>query len=287
MISVKEIYDKDTGRRIRSFIFNPPWSCIAHWHNDVELVYVMSNSLTIAVNNDLIILNEGELLLIPPKVSHSYLPQSKDFTIFLTVTSPSVIQAIGLSEKESDFYKRLISTIDVYSFPKGSDQDSRMRHKLEATMSNMAKEFTDRSIGYQMALESLLLRIFLIMIRKMDVRTIPNSMIIKTHTSKFLDSVFEYVEAHFNEKIKLEDIIKIVNLNKSYFCRVFKESMGVSFVKYVNCYRLNKAEWMLLVTDMLVSDISRSVGFASLDNFNRLFKKHYGFSPSQFRKKNS
>ena len=87
------------------------------------------------------------------------------------------------------------------------------------------------------------------------------------------------------EKITIEDISKEVHLSQSHFMKYFKNTMGISFIDYLNEYRLTMASRLLLSSDSLILDIAAEVGFDNLSYFNRLFKKRFQQSPRDYRKR--
>jgi AraC-like DNA-binding protein len=66
--------------------------------------------------------------------------------------------------------------------------------------------------------------------------------------------------------------------------KYFKQTMGVSFTSYLNTYRLTMAARLLLQSDDTVLSIATEVGFDNLSYFNRVFKKQYHTTPSEFRR---
>jgi len=76
---------------------------------------------------------------------------------------------------------------------------------------------------------------------------------------------------------------KLCFYSKSYFMKFFKESMGISFIAYLNNYRLEIAARMLQATDDNILDISSACGFDNLSYFNRSFKAMYKQTPTEFR----
>ena len=79
--------------------------------------------------------------------------------------------------------------------------------------------------------------------------------------------------------IAIEDIANYCFTAKSYFMKFFKETMGVSFIQYLNDYRLEIAAELLTTTTDNILDIAFATGFNNISYFNRCFKKKYGVSP--------
>ncbi|WP_159471820.1 AraC family transcriptional regulator [Dyadobacter sp. 3J3] len=99
-----------------------------------------------------------------------------------------------------------------------------------------------------------------------------------------MDSIYKYVETHFDQKPDVNFIAEQVNLTTAAFCRFFKKNVKMTFTDFVNQYRINQAKNYLL-QDKTVSETCFVVGFESLSYFNKLFKKVEGENPSEFKKR--
>ena len=97
--------------------------------------------------------------------------------------------------------------------------------------------------------------------------------------------VKDYISAHYIEDIRLEQMSKLANMSPTAFSRYFKLRTGKTLAEYIVDVRLGHASRMLIDTNEPVSQICFSCGFNTLTNFNRLFKKRKGFSPTEFREK--
>jgi len=93
----------------------------------------------------------------------------------------------------------------------------------------------------------------------------------------------KYIEEHADEDFSLTKIAKIVNMNANYLSENFKQVTGLNFVEYVARARFEKACSLLHDGDLRISDIAFAAGFQSLSQFNRVFKRLAGKSPTQFR----
>jgi AraC-like DNA-binding protein/ligand-binding sensor protein len=93
----------------------------------------------------------------------------------------------------------------------------------------------------------------------------------------------EYIETHKTEELSLGDVARATGASLSHFCKVFHKSTGLRFRDYVARVRLEDARNRLLNPNLRVSEIAYDVGFQSLTQFNRTFKRVFGQSPSEFR----
>ncbi len=92
-----------------------------------------------------------------------------------------------------------------------------------------------------------------------------------------------YIEGHAEEDLSLAVVARVVNVSASYFSQKFKQSTGMNFVEYVSRTRVEKARNLLQNPHLRISEIAFAVGFQSLSQFNRTFKKLTGQSPSSNR----
>ncbi len=92
-----------------------------------------------------------------------------------------------------------------------------------------------------------------------------------------------FIHAHSSEELSLRKVAKAANTSANYFSEKFKEATGMNFVQYVARARFEKAAAMLRDPNLRVSEIGFAVGFQSLSQFNRVFKKLSGKSPSEYR----
>ena len=92
-----------------------------------------------------------------------------------------------------------------------------------------------------------------------------------------------FVTCNAYRNISLDDVVRHVGMNKSAFCTFFKQSIGKTFITYLNEYRIELACQLLKQENISISEICYHVGFTDIPYFNRVFKKHKGCSPSQYR----
>ena len=104
------------------------------------------------------------------------------------------------------------------------------------------------------------------------------------HGNRTIRELISYVNEHYTEKLSLEDAADYVGFSREYFCRFFKQHMGLTFLRYLNEVRISHAGRLLSSTDLSISEIMNTCGFTNQTIFNRLFKEIYGMTPRQARK---
>ncbi|UOB16741.1 helix-turn-helix domain-containing protein [Abyssalbus ytuae] len=95
--------------------------------------------------------------------------------------------------------------------------------------------------------------------------------------------IYEYVHDNFQNKISLSQAAELVNMSTVSFNRFIKKRTGKTFIDYVNDVRIGFAARWLIEKDLSISEIAYKSGFNNIANFNRIFKKNKGCTPSKFR----
>ena len=97
--------------------------------------------------------------------------------------------------------------------------------------------------------------------------------------------VIQKMNTEYQIDYTLEDYARMCNMSKFHFLRVFKSITGVSPLEYKNIIRFNHVKEQLQDTNIPISEISRNAGYTSSSYFCDAFKKKFGISPSQYRKR--
>ncbi|RUS46614.1 AraC family transcriptional regulator [Cohnella sp. AR92] len=98
-----------------------------------------------------------------------------------------------------------------------------------------------------------------------------------------INAVIRYIDEHLADNITVDELSKLIFLHPNYFIVFFKSMMGCSPIQYVNLRRMEMARSMLLQPECNVSDVAGRIGM-KIYYFSRMFKKHTGMTPSQYRK---
>jgi AraC-like DNA-binding protein len=93
----------------------------------------------------------------------------------------------------------------------------------------------------------------------------------------------QYINAHLDERITLDEVAAYVCVSPFYFCKIFKQATGMTLTEYVNRRRIEWAKRKLLNPHARVTEVAFDVGYQSLSQFNRSFLRYAGESPTKFR----
>ena len=95
--------------------------------------------------------------------------------------------------------------------------------------------------------------------------------------------IHRYIAEHYSDIISMQDVAHAMNYSDTHFCRLFKQCFNVNFSVYLNDYRVGQAKRLLTSTNLTVKDVGFSCGYRDTSYFIRVFKRHTGMTPSDYR----
>ena len=105
-----------------------------------------------------------------------------------------------------------------------------------------------------------------------------------SRTKKYSEAFLLYVgNNYYREDLTIEEIAKSMYLHPAYFSQVIKEELGLTALKYLNLYRMNKASQLLKTTELSVEQIAGAVGYQNRHSFTRAFKNRFQSSPTRYK----
>lgn len=187
-----------------------------------------------------------------------------------------------MAGKQQADLQKVLSDLQPVSPQWKSETEASVRHLLEG----MNQEIEQRSLGYHVALKAQLFQLLTLLIRDIPKRTRSSEKMNKLATKDVLeklDDIFSYVEANYQEVLTLQDIAAVSGYSSFYFTKFFKKNTGKTFLSFLNDYRIDKAKWLLINSDLPVSEIITQTGFESDKTFYRLFKRSMKMAPLEYR----
>ncbi len=106
-------------------------------------------------------------------------------------------------------------------------------------------------------------------------------------SSTYIRSAIDYINSHLNEQIHLRDLSEYLGISDKYLSALFKKETGMTIVTYIEERQMENACQMLCYSDLTYAEIADSLAYCSQSYFSKIFKKHYGMTPMQYRMKYS
>lgn len=109
-----------------------------------------------------------------------------------------------------------------------------------------------------------------------------SEMLADNNLTKFI-KVFDYIDSHIDETIRIQDLANLMYMSKVYFSNLFKKSFGISLQQYIIQKKLDRSRILLTNNTLSIADIAEKLNFYDASAFTTFFKKHTGASPKEFR----
>ena len=235
-----------------------------HWHEHIEILYVLSGEGKFFCNAKASDAQSGETVFINSGELHSF-AADKVTEYICIIINPSLFSYVNYGNvilkskipKDSVVTKCISRIYDEYE--KG-DSCSNLIIMGETCllMAHLVKNYTEKQLS-RYEYDTRIARL------------------------KKVNMILDYIHEHYSEPITTSMLARINHFSESHMCRIFKDAVGVTVTDYINGYRTDKAAMLLKNTNESVSDIAESVGFDNLNYFDRVFKKYKGLPPKEYR----
>lgn len=249
-----------------------------HSHDFPEIAVILDGTGEFCVDGSTLPVKKGDLLLFNPGVMHQsrHISDSHQAAEFYTAFT-------NLRFRDMDENQNCFPGKPVLLHPK-----EKVFLQISRLAEAMMVEACHTELGRYFMLKSYLTQLILLLYREQtgSASAAGTGYYFESNNKKYIvEQVVDYFERHFSEKISLDQIARNMYLSPFYISRLFKNEVGDTPINYLISLRMKEAEQLLLAQpDASVQDIAKSVGYEDAYHFSKVFKKHFGISPSNFRK---
>ena len=254
-----------------------PW----HWHDELEAAIVESGSCLFKTSTEEILMKEGEAVFLNANVLHMCVPGNEDHSVLRSIVfSPFLVGG----ERGSIFWEKYLNPLChepgfrvIHLTGKEAWQKEVVRHVLCAWE---ACAYEPNS--YEITLRNEL-SLFIALIRENIHESRGASFSSDSRYESRIKQMLSFIHNHYSENINTSAIAASANVSESETLRCFKRTLGITPIRYLLTYRLEKAESLLLTTELMVSEVGERCGFQEMSYFAKAFRKQYGCSPKEYR----
>lgn len=256
---------------------NSGFSFLAHWHTDVEMLFVMEGQIRLGINQEVKVLSKGDLAICPSGEIHYFDSSNMESRIILMLFHPKVIGFPDRWPKD-----RKLSTYFIIE----NDQNKNILNKVQVLLLSLMDEINKNQENSEYIILARLYEILWLVIQNFsepitgsnDKGRVSNEELSAAH------KILRYIDERDMLDLTLNMVADEFKMSPSYLSKLIKKVSGMSFLSYLTSRRMLRAEHLLKVSDKNITEISYDCGFKSVRTFNRVFKKLNGLSPSQYRK---
>jgi AraC-like DNA-binding protein len=266
----------------KSFIFYHETGPFAKWHNhpEYELVMIVKGRGKRSIGDSIDRFEGGEVVFMGPYVPHEYVCDPECFEKDPIESECIVIQFdhtfLGKQFFQLPENKPLMKFLSVSNY--GCKFTKSALKKISSIMLKMV-DMDDLDRLYA------LFSIFQIISRTDEYELISNPQNVISYNAEeddAMNKVREHLHRHFNEKIKVSELLNIALMSNSSFCAKFKQTFRMPFQEYLIKLRIAYACKMMIENTKCIAEIADKSGFSNISNFNRQFKRIKKITPSDY-----
>ncbi|AZP03578.1 AraC family transcriptional regulator [Jeotgalibaca ciconiae] len=250
-----------------------------HNHESCEIMYVKKGRCTVETNSELRILHEGEFVFLDSHASHRLFVDTKTpcslLNLEFVLASTGTISLRELRQKSTSLRQTEKLANDILF---GYD-NRNLKRPLEELIHHLAKSPSQEYSSEKAFLISLLFQQCLLELGHFlySKRQVPSS--------PYLNKALSYIHGHLQEDLRIPTIATHVGINKSYLHLLFSQHLNETISSYINRKRLEKAIFLLINSELSVTDIAFQVGYNSRQHFSTTFSRYFGKSPQDYKLK--
>ncbi|NEU27137.1 AraC family transcriptional regulator [Paenibacillus polymyxa] len=260
---------------------NEPAYIPRHWHDSIEISYVLSGSIdNIYIDGTNYSSKKGDIVLINSNAIHSFSVAKGNGREAITVLIPSGF----IRENTKGSNPILFDCISIFESNEQRLQHFKeLRDLLNTIFVAYLNQHNDPLVHIHLTSLSYKLVYLLLMYFKVDNESVPGF-----NTNKYLERltlITDYIKENYDQSLSLDSIAQVFGLSPEYLSRFFVKHVGMTLFQYINTIRLEKSFRVLMNTDHSILQIALEHGFPNEKSFVRVFKKVYQATPHQYRKK--
>lgn len=246
-----------------------------HWHEDSELLLILSGTCEMRTSAETTLLKEGDLYFINRNdIHHTKATSTPEKTELL------VLQ-FDLSHFES-FYPGAKALHFKIRNSEDALVDSRVFDKLRQLLAQMMVAILERPTTLAMKIEIYLMELLILLTTHFIVPDAPNQKTTSDDPRQL--EILKYIDNHYMDAdLSLSQIADAFYMNPQYLSRYFKTKVGIPMKKFLDQMRLNKSLTALQLTDERVLDIALKYGFPDAKAYYRVFKEVLSVTPQEYR----
>ncbi|MBQ8818471.1 MAG: helix-turn-helix domain-containing protein [Clostridia bacterium] len=241
-----------------------------HYHHAYELYYIIEGEREYFIGDTFFKVNKGDLVWVPANMLHR--TDGKGATRILLYFKPEFINKYF----QQPMLKKLLKQ-EPFIFRADAANDKQ----LNVFINRLLLEYNKHEKASDKADETLLAG-YLFQILFL-IYTAENNYVPNIPEDNRTSQIIKYINENYAHISCMEEIADKFFISKFYLCRIFKESIGVSFISYLNTIRIKAACELLKTEDLFLSEIAIRCGFNSTPYFCKVFKDEKGVSPSEYR----
>ena len=286
-IKRESIISPETGIRLASLFFsyhapaNRTYS--SHRHTSFEIALFKKGNGVYCCNDQELEFQPGDIFIFSTNEEHFISKINDEMLVMNLHFEPQYICAPIRADQDTSYLRIFFDRSE--NFCNRLPRDHAISGELLHILEGLEHEFFGKPDNYETMIKIKILSLLVLMTRELDyTNKIPQYNMPQPKCVDELMSVMDHINKNIDKNITLEQLSHIGNISPNYLCTVFKQLNGMTVWEYIMIRRVEEAKRRLQSSDDSILSIQLACGFRSSSNFNKVFKKLVGMSPSEFKR---
>lgn len=256
-----------------------------HIHREFELCQVLSGTVRVSSGPETHDVTEGGFFIINPHQAHEIHALGSGRTRLKGAANACEILSLQVAPRWCERFYPKMAFVEFGPRDVGTALDAASLEELRIAMRELALAYFARGPAYEFACVSRVAEIFRLLMTNIPWRMLTErERSARVARSERVTRITEYIEAHFTERILLSEIARREGLTLAYLSHFFRDSLSMSFQRFVTLLRFDEARYLIERTDMPITDVSLTCGFSDYRYLNRIYAEKLGITPAEYRK---
>ena len=258
----------------------PDYTAESHWHDDIEFIVILSGNMDYNVNGEILSLREGEGIFVNSRQFHyGFSAKQQECTFVCILLHPVLLCSTQYIEQK---FVLPVTTNAAIPYHKFSGNSAWEKQVLDYLLKIYECRDTDTM---ELKAQGLFGNLWAELYTHLDTQKTVSS--IQNQHLNSLQHMISFIQSHYKEKISLAEICRAGNVGKTTCATIFMKYTNQTPIEYLTDHRLRKSIDLMVSTDMTFSEISYEIGFSGASYFAETFRKRFGCSPGEYRKKHT
>lgn len=257
----------------------PDMKAICHWHEDIELIYVMEGKMDYQINGRSILLQDQDCIVINSRQLHyGYSHHHQECRFSCIRFHPKLLGA------NLFVYKNYVGPFIENKGIEYLYYDKSGSHKpVRELVNRILLLKSGQEDAYELEIIGILHQLWRILFCQcrpmISQDTVPDQSDLGLQKK-----MVSYIYEHYRDTVTLEEIAASASISRSKCCIIFKQYLQQSPIDFLNSYRLEMSRRLLENTDFNITQIAVSCGFNHLSYFSKIFLREFGCTPTEYRR---
>ncbi len=247
---------------------------ISHFHNGIEIIRINSGEVECFLGKEKYICAKGDIVFVPPNSIHSVLSLSENAEIQGVVFDISAVTGQNPSVPIDVILNKDRVKKTVYR------NNTELNSIINQIFCEIVDKYSVTDFAYELEMRALLCKLTAVLVKEYYIA------LDEIKEFNRLKPVIQYIKENYKEPIRISELSSLLNVCDDHLIRLFNEAVRITPARYINNVRLEKAQKLLIDTDMSITEISYSVGFSGVNYMSKVFKEVFGLTPIRYRKNN-